>query len=89
MPPLPILLPAVFRSTSTNLRIILNRTIDFLKKIKTLEKNRPLCDLLVSRLLIYCMVIKEGLQFANFLSQVSSLQVGASHYYETWRQYPE
>ena len=52
----------------------------FLKKIKTLEINRPLCDLLVSRLLIYCMVIKEGLQFANFLSQVSSLQVGASHY---------
>ena len=41
MPPLPILLPAVFRSTSTNLRIILNRTIDFLKKIKTLEINRP------------------------------------------------
>ena len=39
-----------------------------------------LYDLLVSRVLIYCKVVKWGLQFSNILSEIFCLQVKAPHY---------
>ena len=69
MAPLPILLAAAFLGTGNCSSKIFHGSF-FLQWPSRL----------VSRLLIYCKAVKEGLQFANTLSEILCLQVRTFHY---------
>ena len=45
------------------------------RQIRFLRLTFLLYDLLLSRLLIYCKAVKQGLQFANILAEILCLQV--------------
>ena len=52
----------------------------FFQNLRFLRLTFLFYDVLVARLMIHCKAVKKGLQFVTFLSEVSSLQVKASHY---------